>query len=60
MLSSRAASLRIKYNLSFFDSFHAATAMSLLDSAIISFDQIYDLVEGLNRIDPREWSLEDS
>ncbi|MCD6243805.1 MAG: PIN domain-containing protein [Candidatus Korarchaeota archaeon] len=50
----RAAWIRRKYGLSFFDSLHAASAMSL-DSAIVSFDEAYDGVEELRRIDPREW-----
>ena len=50
----RAAWIRRKYGLSFFDSLHAASAMSL-DSTILSFDEAYDRVEGLKRIDPEEW-----
>jgi len=49
----RAVWIRREYDLSFFDSLHAASAMSL-DSAIVSFDDVYDRVEGLRRIDPRE------
>ncbi len=50
----RATWIRRKYGLSFFDSLHAALAMSL-DSTIVSFDEAYDGIEGLRRIDPREW-----
>ena len=48
----RAAWIRRKYGLSFFDSLHAALAMGL-DSTIVSFDEVYDGVKGLRRIDPR-------
>ncbi len=44
--------LREKIGLSFFDSHYAATAL-YLDGQIISFDEAYDRVPGLVRIDPR-------
>ena len=44
--------LREKIGLSFFDSHHAATAL-YLDGRIISFDEAYDKVPGLVRMDPR-------
>ncbi len=47
----KAAHLRRKYNLTFYDSHHAASAM-LYDSKIISTDDAYDVVLGLTRIDP--------
>ena len=50
----RATWIRRKYGLSFFDSLHAALAMSL-DSTIASFDEAYDGIKGLRRIDPRKW-----
>ncbi len=50
----RAARIRREYRLSFFDSLHAALALSL-DSTIISLDEAYDGVEGLRRVDLREW-----
>ncbi len=50
----RAVRIRREYGLSFFDSLHAALALSL-DSTIISLDEAYDGVEGLRRVDPREW-----
>ncbi len=49
----RAVWIRRKYDLSFFDSLHAALAMSL-DSTIALFDEAYDEVEGLRRIDPED------
>ena len=45
--------IRQKWGLSFFDSHYAATALGL-DRKIISFDAIYDKVEGLTRIDPKK------
>ncbi|MCD6244519.1 MAG: type II toxin-antitoxin system VapC family toxin [Candidatus Korarchaeota archaeon] len=44
--------LREKIGLSFFDSHYAATAL-YLDGRIISFDEAYDKVPGLVRMDPR-------
>lgn len=44
--------LRQTYGLTFFDSHHAASALSL-DGKIISFDRAYDRVAGLKRIDPQ-------
>jgi predicted nucleic acid-binding protein len=43
--------LRQTLNLSFFDSHYAATALDL-DRRIISFDQAYDRVPGLTRVNP--------
>ncbi|MBO3808266.1 MAG: type II toxin-antitoxin system VapC family toxin [Candidatus Brockarchaeota archaeon] len=43
--------LRQTLNLTFFDSHYAATALNL-DGKIISFDQAYDKVPGLTRIEP--------
>ncbi|MBS7623924.1 PIN domain-containing protein [Candidatus Bathyarchaeota archaeon] len=43
--------LRQAFDLTFFDSHYAATALSL-DRKILSFDQSYDKVHGLTRIDP--------
>jgi predicted nucleic acid-binding protein len=45
--------LRNQYNLTFFDSHYAATALSL-DRKIISFDRAYERVPGLARIDPEK------
>lgn len=45
--------LRERVGLSFFDSHYAATAL-YLDGKVISFDEAYDKVPGLIRIDPRE------
>ena len=44
--------LRETLNLTFFDSHYAATALNA-DKSIISFDQAYDRVPGLSRIDPK-------
>jgi predicted nucleic acid-binding protein len=43
--------LRKTLNLTFFDSHYAATALNL-DGKVISFDQAYDRVPGLTRIEP--------
>ena len=43
--------LRKTLGLTFFDSHHAATALSS-DGKIISFDQVYERVPGLTRINP--------
>lgn len=48
---AKAANLRKKYNLTFYDSHHAASAI-LYDSKIISTDNTYDSVIGLKRINP--------
>lgn len=48
---AKAANLRKKYNLTFYDSHHAASAM-LYDSKIISTDNTYDSLIGLKRINP--------
>lgn len=48
---AKAANLRKKYNLTFYDSHHVASAM-LYDSKIISTDNTYDSVIGLKRINP--------
>lgn len=47
----KAADLRAKHELSFYDSHHASSAM-LYDSKIISTDTTYDKIEDLTRIDP--------
>ena len=44
-----AIHLRIKYNLSFFDSLHVGIAINI-DKQIISQDSEYDKIKGLNRI----------
>jgi predicted nucleic acid-binding protein len=43
--------LRQTLDLTFFDSHYAATALNL-DRRILSFDQSYDKVHGLERVDP--------
>ena len=43
--------LRQTLKLSFFDSHYAATALNT-DRLIISFDQVYDRIPGLTRVDP--------
>jgi len=47
----RAVELRRTYNLTYFDSLHAATAISI-DGKIISTDVVYDEIPELKRIDP--------
>ncbi len=50
---ARAAGLRSEYpELTFFDSLHAAVAMEG-GYRIVSYDRVYDAVEGLERVDPR-------
>lgn len=46
-----AVFLRQTFDLGFFDSHYAATALKN-DGSIISFDRAYDAVKGLKRIDP--------
>lgn len=48
---AKAADLRDKHKLTFYDSHHASSAM-LYDSKIISTDNTYDGIEDLTRIDP--------
>ncbi|MFQ6085084.1 MAG: type II toxin-antitoxin system VapC family toxin [Candidatus Bathyarchaeia archaeon] len=48
---AKAADLRGKHKLSFYDSHHASTAL-LYDSKIISTDTTYDNIKDLTRIDP--------
>lgn len=48
---ARAADLRERYKLTFYDSHHASSAM-LYDSEIISNDTAYDGIKDLTRIDP--------
>lgn len=50
-LTIASAYLRQTLNLTFFDSHYAATALSL-DGKAISFDQQYDEVPGLTRVNP--------
>jgi predicted nucleic acid-binding protein len=50
----RASELRPKYGLSYFDSLHAAVAVSA-GATLISFDRRYANVEGLAYIHPREF-----
>lgn len=47
----KASSLRGVYDMTFFDSLHAATALAN-DASIISVDKAYDDVGGLTRIEP--------
>lgn len=48
---AKAADLRDKHKLSFYDSHHASSAL-LYDSKIISTDTTYDNIEDLTRTDP--------
>jgi len=56
LASCRAARIKREHNLTFFDSFHAASALSLPDQSIVSFDRAYDRVAGLRRIDPADFA----
>ena len=47
-----AIRLRNRYGLGFFDSHYAASAL-LTDGRILSFDEAYEEVEGIKRVDPR-------
>jgi len=42
-----------EYNISPFDAYHAATAISK-DRVILSTEHVYDRIKGINRIDPKE------
>jgi predicted nucleic acid-binding protein len=46
-----ASELRRELNLGFWDSHYAAVAL-LKDKTVISFDEVYDRVPGLKRLDP--------
>jgi predicted nucleic acid-binding protein len=48
---SIASELRRELNLGFWDSHYAAVAL-LQDKTVISFDEVYDRVPGLKRLDP--------
>lgn len=48
----KAGKLRLQYEISFYDSHHAAAAL-LHDARIFSFDTVYDQIDELKRIDPR-------
>lgn len=48
---AKAADLRSSYNLTFYDSHHAASAL-LYDSKIISTDEGYEHIKDLTRINP--------
>jgi len=50
----KAVEFRINFGLNIFDSLHAASAF-VLDEEIVSSDRVYDIVEGIERIDPREF-----
>jgi predicted nucleic acid-binding protein len=49
----KAVEYRKKHKLNIFDALHAASAFSLKKD-IVSTDRIYDLLEDIKRIDPRE------
>ncbi len=49
---AKAAEIRQKYNLSYYDSLHAAVTYFSDDKTIISTDPKYDDVPGLKRMDP--------
>jgi len=49
----KASELRRKYYITYFDSLHAASALSH-DKTIISTDRVYREIPGLKAIDPRE------
>jgi predicted nucleic acid-binding protein len=49
---SRAAEIREEYDLTYYDSLHAASALSSADRTIVSTDAQYDHVRDLNRINP--------
>lgn len=48
----QAGKLRSQYEISFYDSHHAAAGL-LYDKKILSFDKVYDQINTLKRIDPR-------
>ncbi len=49
----KAVEYRKKYGLNIFDSIHAASAFKI-KKEIISTDNIYDIIEGMKRKDPRQ------
>jgi len=53
-LCLNASTLVKHYQLSPFDAYHAATALSR-DSLILSTDHAYDRVTGISRVNPLEW-----
>lgn len=48
-----ASELRERYDLTYFDSLHAATAL-IYDGSIASSDRDYERVKGLRLLDPRD------
>lgn len=55
----KSIELRDRYGLTFFDSLHAATAITL-DRVIISTDKAYSRIKELKHIDPRKLFKEES
>jgi len=49
----KSVEFRKKFGLNIFDSVHAASAFELKEK-IVSTDNVYDIVEGVERVDPRE------
>jgi len=53
---ARAAEIREKYELSYYDSHHASAAL-YFDKSIVSTDRQYDRVKDLNRLDPSKLTV---
>ena len=51
-----ASKIRRTYNISYFDSIHAATAIKI-DKQIISTDDTFDKIENLKRLDPYQYVI---
>jgi len=49
-----ASILMSEYGVSPFDSYHAATAISR-DKKILSTEHVYDVIKGIERIDPKDF-----
>ena len=46
--------LMSEYDINPFDSYHAATAISR-DKKILSTEHVYDVIKGVERIDPKDF-----
>jgi predicted nucleic acid-binding protein len=56
---AKAAEIREKYDLTYYDSLHAASALNYEDKTIVSTDPKYDVVKDLKRINPYKFAKGD-
>ena len=49
----KAVDFRKRFGLNIFDAIHAATAF-IIKKDLVSTDRVYDIVDGIKRVDPRE------